>query len=57
MATHTSVLAWRIPAMGEPGGLPCTELHRVFVGLFTKLPTQVVLYPLRVSVLTLLKQG
>ena len=22
MATHTSVLAWRIPRMGEPGGLP-----------------------------------
>ena len=29
MATHSSVLAWRIPGMGEPGGLPswgCTEL-------------------------------
>ena len=28
MATHSSVLAWRIPGMGEPGGLPlwgCTE--------------------------------
>ena len=23
MATHSSVLAWRIPGMGEPGGLPC----------------------------------
>ena len=22
MATHSSVLAWRIPAMAEPGGLP-----------------------------------
>ena len=22
MATHTSVLAWRIPGTGEPGGLP-----------------------------------
>ena len=22
MATHSSVLAWRIPAIGEPGGLP-----------------------------------
>ena len=22
MATHSSVLAWRIPGMGEPGGLP-----------------------------------
>ena len=24
MATHSSVLAWRIPGMGEPGGLPST---------------------------------
>ena len=23
MATHSSVLAWRIPGMGEPGGLAC----------------------------------
>ena len=29
MATHSSVLAWRIPAMGEPGGLPSMGLHRV----------------------------
>ena len=29
MATHSSVLAWRIPGMGEPGGLPSTESHRV----------------------------
>ena len=29
MATHTSVLAWRIPGTGEPGGLPSMELHRV----------------------------
>ena len=29
MATHTSVLAWRIPAMGEPGGLPSMGSHRV----------------------------
>ena len=25
MATHSSVLAWRIPASGEPGGLPSME--------------------------------
>ena len=24
MATHSNVLAWRIPGMGEPGGLPST---------------------------------
>ena len=29
MATHSSVLAWRIPAMGEPGGLPTMGSHRV----------------------------
>ena len=26
MATHSSVLAWRIPGMGEPGGLQSTGL-------------------------------
>ena len=29
MATHSSVLAWRIPGTGEPSGLPSMELHRV----------------------------
>ena len=29
MATHSSVLAWRIPGMGEPGGLPSMGTHRV----------------------------
>ena len=29
MATHSSVLAWRIPGTGEPGGLPSLESHRV----------------------------
>ena len=29
MATHSSVLAWRIPGMGEPGGLPSMGLYRV----------------------------
>ena len=29
MATHSSVLAWKIPGTGEPGGLPSMELHRV----------------------------
>ena len=29
MATHSSILAWRIPGMGEPGGLPSMGLHRV----------------------------
>ena len=29
MATHSSVLAWRIPGMGEPGGLLSMGLYRV----------------------------
>ena len=29
MATHFSVLAWRIPGTGEPGGLPSMGSHRV----------------------------
>ena len=28
MATHSSVLTWRIPGMGEPGGLPSMGSHR-----------------------------
>ena len=29
MATHSSVLAWRIPGTGEPGGLPSLGSQRV----------------------------
>ena len=29
MATHSSVFAWRISGMGEPGGLPSMGSHRV----------------------------
>ena len=29
MATHSRILAWRIPGMGEPGGLPSMGSHRV----------------------------
>ena len=29
MATHSSVLAWRIPETAEPGGLPSVGSHRV----------------------------
>ena len=48
MAAHSSVLAWRIPGMGEPGGLPSMGSHRVgndwsdlawtFEGSILKLP-------------------
>ena len=29
METHSSALAWRIPGMGQPGGLPSMGSHRV----------------------------
>ena len=29
MATHSGVLAWRIPGTGDPGGLPSMGSHRV----------------------------
>ena len=29
IATHSSVLAWRIPGLGDPGGRPSLGLHRV----------------------------
>ena len=29
MATHSSVLAWRIPGIGDPGGLPSVGSHRI----------------------------
>ena len=29
MTAHSSVLAWRIPETGEPGGLPSVGSHRV----------------------------
>ena len=29
MATHSNIFAWRIPGMGEPGGLTSMGLHRV----------------------------
>ena len=36
MATHSSVLAWRIPRTEEPGGLQSTGLQRVGHGGVTK---------------------
>ena len=37
MATHSGVLAWRIPGMGEPGGLPSMGSQRVRHDLATSL--------------------
>jgi hypothetical protein len=39
MATHSSVLAWRIPWTEEPGGLQSTGSQRVGHDLLTKLLT------------------
>ena len=36
MATHSSVLAWRIPGIGEPGGLPSLGSHRFRHDLVTE---------------------
>ena len=36
MATNSSVLAWRIPGMGEPGGLQSMGSRRIRHGLATK---------------------
>ena len=30
MATHSSILAWRIPGTADPGGLPSMGSHRVW---------------------------
>ena len=35
MATHSSVLAWRIPGTGEPGGLPSMGSHRATAAYWT----------------------
>ena len=40
MATHSSILAWRIPGTGEPGGLPSMGSHRVGLDLATEKQQQ-----------------
>ena len=40
MATHSSVLAWRIPGTGEPGGLPFMRSQRVGQDLATEQQQQ-----------------
>ena len=39
MATHSSILAWRIPGMGEPGGLLSMRSHRVGHALEKEMAT------------------
>ena len=38
MSTHSSILAWKIPGMGEPGGLPSMGSHRVTDGQKVPFP-------------------
>ena len=48
MATHPSVLAWRIPGTGEPGGLPSIGSHRVghdWSNLVVVVNPKVLIYP------------
>ena len=48
MATHSSVLAWRIPGTGEPGGLPSLGSHRVGHD-WSDLPTYLPIHRLHIS--------
>ena len=41
MATHSGILAWRIPGTGEPGGLPSMGLHGVAQGRTESNTTEV----------------
>ena len=50
MATHYSILAWRIPGTEEPGGLPSMGLHRIRHDLASKQQIQM-------KTNTLLKSG
>ena len=42
MATHSSVLAWRIPGTGEPGGQPSMGSHRVGLKLLSSSSSSIV---------------
>ena len=46
MATHSSILAWKVPWTGEPGGLQSMGLQRVRNDLAAKLPPLPLLGPL-----------
>ena len=39
IATHSSVLAWRLPGTGEPGGLPSMGSHRAAINGVAQSPT------------------
>ena len=45
MATHSSILAWRIPWTEEPGGLQCLGLQRIGHDLVTKKQYNVMGFP------------
>ena len=51
MATHSSVLAWRIPGTEEPGGLPSMQSHRVGHD-WSDLAVTVAVYPFKILLLS-----
>ena len=53
MATHSSVLAWRLPGTGEPGGLPSMGSHRVGHHWATEQQQQTLQLDLLISSLTI----
>ena len=55
MATHSSVLAWRIPGTGKPGGLPSMGLHIVGHDLSDLAATGIPSPPLALFVVMLSK--
>ena len=58
MATHSSVLAWRIPGMGEPGGLLSMGLHRIdLAAAAASLSLTSLLIPLLSTALTINLKG
>ena len=54
MATHSSVLIWRIPGMGEPGGLLSMGLHRVRHDWSDLAAAAAAAMPLLIPVITIL---
>ena len=53
MATHSSIVAWKIAWTEEPGGLQSMELQRVKHNLATKLKQQPVLFVNQLSIQSL----
>ena len=57
MATHSSILAWRIPWMEEPGGLQSTGSQRVRLCDFTSLQYKITVYRKKYHIKTDVQQS